>query len=505
MTVSLLDAVIRVTRGSGLPDVLDRLVESARELSGASRAVLGVHDTGGRFADVVGGLDHDAFTALLRDPSPSALVLPISVLDADFGVLYLDGARFGDAERETLGTLLAAASSVIERAIGYEESRRRERWLQASYDVTGALLSGGTLDDTLHLIAECARVVAGASAGGVARPVPDDPTRLSFDVIEPRDPAVSHLVGLTVSLEGSATGLAFATGKPVVVRRYGEHVVAEQAESSVSIPQLVRDLDSAVAVPLTVGGEPLGVLVVARLGDEVPFTDTEVSLAATFGAHAALAMEFARAEQDRQRLAVFAERDRIARDLHDLVIQRLFAIGLGLEGMSRVSGDEVVAERVAGFVRDLDQTISEVRNSIFVLQDPAVVPPGLRSDLRRLADDATESLGFEPRLRFTGPLDAAVPAPVQADLLATVREALSNVAKHAEASSVSVDVGVALPEQVLTVLVADDGNGRPADLSGDGLRALDERAGHWGGTLSVQGSAGRGTTLEWVVPLPTAT
>jgi signal transduction histidine kinase len=266
---------------------------------------------------------------------------------------------------------------------------------------------------------------------------------------------------------------------------------------------MVAHLDSAVAIPLVAGDEALGVLAVARIRDKAPFTATDVALTRSFAAHAALAIQFARAEQDRQRLAVFEDRDRIARDLHDLVIQRLFATGLGLEGVVRRITDPKVAEQVTQFAQDLDRTIREIRNSIFALQQPDQAEHSLRSELLRTVVDAASTLGFEPRIGFDGPLDAAVPDPVRSDLLATLREALSNVAQHAAASSATVDVGVDRGGRELTLVVSDDGVGVPdAPTRRSGTANIAERAARWHGHSTLEPAPDGGSRLVWTVTLP---
>ncbi|QFU85594.1 Redox sensor histidine kinase response regulator DevS [Amycolatopsis sp. YIM 10] len=477
----MLDAVISIAHGATVPEILDRVAGAACALTGAPEGVV--------------------LRAGAAPPEATdALVVPIEVRGERFGEVRLTGKQFTESDAELVRTLLTAAGGSIGNAALFEQSEQRERWLRASHDVTSALLAGEDPEATLRLIAERARLVAGATAGGIARPTDETATVLEFAVVEPPGPDADRLTGLTVPADGTATGMAFTTGEPVVVRRYGDHVTAQQAGTGVDLPQVVGDLDSAVAVPLRVGDETLGVLVVAKLRDEVPFTDTEVRLALTFGAHAALAMEFARAEQDRQRLAVLEDRDRIARDLHDLVVQRLFAIALGLESTGLLLDEPRVAERLRRFVDDLDATITEVRNSIFALQQPA---EGLRSRIARACAEAAPSLGFEPRVGFTGAVDAAVPSAVETDLFATLREALSNVARHSRATKVSVTVAVDGRGDGLRLTVADNGIGIPAQPTRrSGLENLAARAARWHGTSAVQGEPDRGTTLDWVIRLP---
>nr|WP_158886378.1 GAF domain-containing protein [Amycolatopsis anabasis] len=494
----LLDGVVRVAADLSLPDVLNRIVQSSCELVGAGYGALTTAEDGTRVAEA--GPRPERI-------GPGSLEVEIRVRDTVFATLQLapkpGGEPFTEQDRESIGALAVTAGVAIENATLFERTRRRERWLEASHQVTSALLTGEDPTAALHLIAERARLVAGATVGGIARPREGDRSTLVFEVVESDEPGtVSRLAGITVPAKGTATGLAFTSGKPVVVRQYGDHVVAQQAGTGISLPALVKDLDSAVAVPLTVGEETLGVLMVAKIGDKVPFTDEEVRLAQTFAGHAALAMEFARAEEDRRRLAVYSDRDRIARDLHDLVIQRLFATGLGLAGLSKMITEAEVADRVTGFVHELDRTIRDIRNSIFSLREPAEGRDSPRAELLRLGTEAAGMLGFEPRIDFDGPLDTAVPAPLRDDLIATVREALSNVARHAAATSVAVSVVVDRAGRELTVTVTDDGAGIPVGVTRrSGLANLAERAASRKGNCTVRSVPEGGTTLVWTVPL----
>jgi signal transduction histidine kinase len=503
---ALLDAVVGIAADLRLPDVLERIAESARELVEAEHAVLAELLPGNRLGRLIeiGGA-HEYRCPEDLPAGPGTIVVPIRTRDGMSGRLCVTGKRggaFAERDREWLVALAAAASIAIENADRYEQALRRERWREASQQVTAALLSGEDSSTTLHTIADRARVVAHASGGAIALPSQTDPGALVFEVIASPYPEYQRLVGAVVPKEGTASGQAYTTGEPVVVSQYGGHVAVQQANTDLDVPPGIKDLDSAVAVPLVAGAEKLGVLLVVKFRDETPFTDAEVGMVRDFAAHAALAIEFARAEENRRRLVVFEERDRIARDLHDLVIQRLFAIGLGLEGLSRLTTQPELAGQVTGFVRDLDRTIRDVRNSIFSLQEPSEAHAGVRSDLLRMAQDSAGMLGFEPRISFDGPLDAAVAGPVRSDLLATVREALSNVARHAEASSASVEVFVDRDGGRLSLQVVDDGTGIPEDLPRkSGLANLAQRAERWHGKLSVERRPGGGTKLAWTAVL----
>ncbi|HJQ45795.1 MAG TPA: GAF domain-containing protein [Amycolatopsis sp.] len=501
---ALLDAVVDIAADLRLSAVRRHVVDEARTLTGAAHSVFACLDDERRIIALTQAGEQRTYLVAADLPrGPDALATDVHSGDKPVGRLCLSGkpGGFTDSDAHTVAVLARAAGVAVGNATLHEEALRRERWREASQQVTAALLVGEDSTTTLHSIAERARDVARATVGAIALPSETDPGILVFDVVASAAPEHSHLVGATVPLENTASGVAYTSGQPVVVRQYGGFVAEQQAGSEMSVPATVKDLDSAIAAPLVVGSETMGVLLVARIRDKAPFTGSEVDLVRDFAAHAALVVEFARAEDDRRSLAVFQDRDRIARDLHDLVIQRLFAIGLGLEGLSRTTERPDIAEKVTGFVRDLDRTIRDVRSSIFSLQEPAKAH-GVRSDLLRLAQDSTTMLGFEPRVSFDGPLDSAVTGPVRSDLIASVREALSNVSRHADASAASVEVTVDRTGRRVTLTVIDDGVGLAAELPGGaGLAGLRRRAERWHGTLSVRPRSTGGTKLEWTALL----
>ncbi|MFJ9786440.1 GAF domain-containing sensor histidine kinase [Amycolatopsis sp. NPDC101161] len=492
---AILAAVAGIARELEVPAVLETAVAAVCDLVGARHGRVELTGPEGGVAEYG------------RAGGNGVVELPVRAGAKVFGTFRVEppaGREFGPRERQVLGAVAGATAMAVDKAVLVGQMRRRERWLEASYDVTRALLATKDFHATLRLIAERARVVAGGTAGAIA--LPDGPGQLVFDIVEPPGEDADRLTGVTVPTEGTATGVAYTTRKPVVVRDYGERVQEQQRDRAGSMPAMIKDLDSAISVPLIVGEETLGVLVVAKFRDKTPFTDAEVQLAETFAGHAALAVEFSRAQDARQQLAVFEDRDRIARDLHDLVIQRLFATGLGLEGVSRLIADQVVAGRVAGFAQDLDGTIREIRNSIFSLQAPAQAQGSLRAELLRVAVDARDTLGFEPRVGFDGPLDAAVPDAVRSDLIASLREALTNVARHAGATACSVEVTVDTAGRRLTLAVRDDGTGPPSGPGRvSGLGNLAARAARWGGTCGLAAAEAGGSRLEWTAELPART
>ncbi|MGH3439650.1 MAG: GAF domain-containing protein [Sciscionella sp.] len=539
----MLDAIIDVAGELHLRALLSRIVQSACEIAGARYGALGVLAEDGTLAEFIphgvsealrariGGLPkgHGILGLLTTDPRPlrltdltahshscgfpahhppmrSFLGVPIRVRGKVYGNLYLtekaSGAEFTARDEEMVAALAAGAGMAIANATLFDQTQRREFWLRASHDITTSLLEGTAPATALRLIAERARQVADAPVAAVALPDEANSANLVFDVVDGVGMGAEKLTGLSVPIAETGSGRVFATGKASILQHYGAHVVSRSDDPTVRFPPRIAELDSAVAVPLAVGGEILGVLVVARFRGDVAFSGAELQMAQMFAGQAALALEFGRAEEDRRRLAVFEDRDRIARDLHDLVIQRLFAIGLGLQGMSRLIVRKEVVDRVAGFVQDVDQTIRDVRRSIFSLQEAREGYAGLRAELLRAVQESTVALGFEPRIDFDGPLDSLVPDTVREDLLATLREALSNVSRHAVAEEVSVEVRVQRDGRALSLTVTDDGIGLPeSPHRRSGLGNLDRRAKRWGGTLRLRRPAVGGTCLRWHVPL----
>nr|AGS49293.1 putative two-component system sensor kinase [uncultured bacterium esnapd2] len=368
-----------------------------------------------------------------------------------------------------------------------EESRRREAWLRASNEITAALL-GGTSTDELDLIARHAREVAGAPIAAIALPDADD--RLVFEVVQ----GVDDLVGSPIDIDGTASGHVFRTGQPVLIDHYGDAAVNWQGDDA---PHPLKDLGSAAIVPLPAGDELLGVLLLVRLRHEPLFEQADLELLRNFAAHVAMALQYSRARADQQRLVVFEDRERIARDLHDLVIQRVFATGMALEAAAAVipMNPSDAASRVRHAVDDLDKTIQEIRTTVFALQQDSA--GSLRSLVLATVEDAKATLGFSPSVRFRGPVDTSVPGPVSDQLLPVLREALSNMARHASATEGSVEV--VLGEDLL-LRITDNGVGIPGSGRRSGIANMTARAEHLGGTFTIT-STNPGTDLRWRVPL----
>ncbi len=523
----LLRASQMVTRDLTLPAVLRRIVEAARDLVGARYAALGViSPTGGLAEFVHSGMPEDAVArighlpegkgllgALIEDPRPirlrriagdqrstgfppghppmsSFLGVPIRIRDEVFGNLYLAESTKGEfsAEDEELTLALAATAAVaIENARLYESATSRGEWLQAVAAITRGVLSAEPEDagDSLELVARTSLRIARADLVTVV--LPGGPDELLIEVAV--GAGAAGLAGTRLPMNGSLSGQVFSTGTPLR-QSMGDAGAASR-------PDL--DLGPVLAVPLHGSRRMHGVLWAARRQGRSAFGAEEVEMAAGFANQAALAIELAEARAEQQRAVMLDERERIAADLHDHVIQRLFAAGLSLQSTAGTLGAGPAADRILAAVDDLDATIRQIRTSIFQLQQiPQARAPGLRSRLLDVATDLTPVLGFEPAIRFSGVIDA-VADDVGEDVLAVVRESLSNVARHARAGSAEVDVAATADR--LTVDIRDDGIGLGATERRSGLDNLRRRADRRGGTFAVDPREPTGTRLSWSVPL----
>jgi signal transduction histidine kinase len=402
-----------------------------------------------------------------------------------FGNLYLPekrgGGAFADEDEAVVQALAAAAGVAIQNARLYTETRQREQWLEASSEVSTALLSGKDPEDVLTLVASRAREVTAARLAVVALPIGAD--RLLVEVAEGEDADAAR--GRLLDQTDTPLGDVLRDGE---VRRLTE-------------TDLPAGFGSGIAVPLG-GAVGLSRGVLMLMGLPLHDLGGVVRTLGSFAAQAAVALELAERRRDAERFAVFEDRDRIARDLHDLVIQRLFATGMQLEGAARLIRErpEEAAARVHRAVDDLDGTIRELRSTIYGLQAPQDGPASLRALLLQAVDAGTEQLGFAPSLRLDGLLDTLVPASVSEHLLPALREMLSNVARHAQARS--VDILVAVRDGELLLEVTDDGVGIGDTDRRSGLANLAARASSLGGSMVPRSSPGNGTQISWRVPLP---
>ena len=372
------------------------------------------------------------------------------------------------------------------------ESQRRERWLAAISEVRLSLFGGVEQPQWLELITRRVSELLDADGVMVALPVPHDPDNLRLVAARGRSILASADL---VPVDGSLTGRAFRSGQLVMT----EDLLADSPAHEIVDG---ADIGPMVLAPLVSSSGPTGVLLVSRSAGRAGFGAEDVRLVESFAQQAGLGMELALAQTERSQFALVADRERIARDLHDHVIQRLFAVGMALQAASHTITDGRAQVRIEESVEELDATIRDVRSTIFSLEVRATehVETSARSRILDVASLAAPALGFQPRLQFEGPIDTRVPEELVPDVLAVVREALSNAARHAQAKTVEVRVKV---DEDLAIVVVDDGRGAADRTRSSGLANLSARAEGRGGSMSIgEGRNGRGTRVEWRVPLP---
>ncbi|MDP9843664.1 GAF domain-containing sensor histidine kinase [Streptosporangium lutulentum] len=527
---ALLNAVVAVGSDLDLETVLRRIVETATTLVDATYGALGVageQSTLIQFIPVglseeeIAKIEHwphglGLLGLLIKQPQSlrlthisdhpesygfppghppmgSFLGVPVRVRDEVFGNLYLTEKRGGgefDEEDEAIVTALATAAGVaIENARLYEETRRREMWLQASAEVTTSLLSGADPHRVLTLIARRAREMAGADV--VAVLLPDDSGQILRTLIADGE-ASDQVAHAEAPIANSLAGRAFTSGEPFMVTDPAE------AEIPVVIAEYIS-LGPVAAVPIGASGSVRGVLSLGKRSGRIPFSRAELRTLHSFAGQAAIALELAESRMDAERLSLLEDRDRIAKDLHDVVIQRLFAVAMTLMSTMRLIERPEASARVQNSIDELDGTIRQIRSTIFALQSsPQDGEVSLRAQIVALVEGARGHLGFMPSLIMEGRLDSDVPPQIAEHLPAVLREALSNVVRHAKASK--VEVSVEAGRERLTLVVADNGVGLSADGRRSGLRNLQERAERLGGSFKIGSPPEGGTRMVWSVP-----
>ncbi|NJP93156.1 GAF domain-containing protein, partial [Nonomuraea sp. FMUSA5-5] len=369
-------------------------------------------------------------------------------------------------------------------------SRRRETWLQASAELTTSLLSGADPHEVLATMAARARHMCDADLAQVLLP---ETSGESLTVAVADGEGAGELLGATFDIAATLAGDAFTQGEPL-------------SETDL---QSVTDLDSplrrlgygpALLVPVGAAPHVRGVLTLTKRSGRLPFSRADQQMLQAFAGQAAIALELAEARRDAERLGLLEDRDRIAKDLHDVVIQRLFATAMTLMSTVRLVERPEAAKRLQHAIDELDETIRQIRSSIFALQgtreDSA---PGLRAQIVDLVEGAGGHLGFMPGLRMEGQIDTLVGEQAAEHLLAVLREALSNVVRHSHATRAEVSVEVA--DRRLTLTISDNGVGIGEGGRRSGLRNVEDRAGRLGGTAELDAPQGGGTRLRWQVPL----
>jgi len=533
----LLEAVIAISSGLDLESTLRRIVETAVRLVDAQYGALGVIGDGrltefipvGLTEEEIGQIDHwpeghGLLGLLIKEPRPlrlasisshaessgfpaghpamqSFLGVPVRVRDEVFGNLYLtnkrSGGEFTEDDEAVLYALGAAAGVAVENARLYEAANRSQRWIAASAEITTALLSGVEADEVLARLTSQARELSDADIAVLALP---DEQGQWLTVAHADGDGAEAVRGVVLPAGQSLSGRVLTAGRPVTSVDF-----AADERASATARAAMSHIGPAVILPLGAPGSRRGVFTIGRRHGRKPFPQAEVNYAASFAVQAGVALELADSRAEAERLSVYEDRDRIARDLHDLVIQRLYATGMSLQGTMPMIGRSEVADRVTRAVDAMDETIREIRGAIFALQArDAAAPRDPRADIVRLVEEMTEMLGFAPSLRLGAGLRFLRDEELADQALIVLREALSNVARHAGATGadVAVDVG---DDGFLTATVTDNGSGIPAGPRRSGLRNLAERAVALGGELLLTpaepGAARPGTRLVWRVPV----
>ncbi|MFG3530650.1 GAF domain-containing sensor histidine kinase [Streptomyces sp. NPDC047917] len=451
----LLEAVLSIGSDLGLRTMLQQIVDTATALTGARRGTLGVLDPergtiGELYTSGPGGTGG---LPLGDPPARPSLAAPIRVHGQVFGNLCLTEKHpggFTDPDTAVLGALASQAGVAIANARLYAAARQRERWIEGAAAVTTALLTGGSAADALLTVAERARALADACAGVILQPNEEG--------------GMEIVTASTLDDPAGIVGTAIAPGSEVLVQLLGGEPVF--IDDSATDPRMTTHVRSrfgpSMMLPLQSGGRLIGTLALPRRRGDRPYTAVDRLLATQFASQAALALVLADARHDREQLAVYEDRDRIARDLHDLVVQRLFATEMMLESTRRRAAAPDTDELLGRAVDELDSTIQEVRTAIFALQQPpAEAPATFRGRVLRETAGAAAVLGFQPSVHFTGAVDALIREPVDRRLLAALRGALATAHRRAGVSAieVSVDATARLPDgrAAVRLTVADDG------------------------------------------------
>jgi signal transduction histidine kinase len=525
---ALLDAGRTVVRDLDLPTVLRRIVEAAVDLAGARYGALGVIAPEGvgleEFVHV--GIDEQAVAdighlpegkgllgLLIEQPHPVRLTdlathersvgfpaghppmkaflgVPIRVRDEVFGNLYLtrDEGTFTAADEEAVQALAATAAVAIENARLYAASVHRQEWLAASADVARRILTGD--ESALRVIAR--EVRARAKADLITLVLPDG-VRLRVAVAE--GAGAGDLEGSTYQREATLSDLVMETGEPHRLADAAD--TAEVAGRTIFMAAQV-DVGPVMVLPLLGRERVRGTLVLARNPGRRPFSELDMEMATTFANHASVALELVETRRDQQRVMLLEDRARIARDLHDHVIQQIFAAGLVVQATASRFEDAADVSMLQDVVSHLDDAIKQIRVSIFQLQPPS--GSGLRSALLDVVSEVRPGLGFDPTLDLDGPIDSVCSEDLARDVTAVVREALTNVAKHAEAGTAHLTVHATSSQ--LTVTISDDGHGLGPVSRISGLDNMRRRAEDRSGSMVLAEVPDLGgTTIVWTAPI----
>jgi two-component system sensor histidine kinase DevS len=526
---ALVEAMLVVTSGLELAATLRTIVHTAIELVGARYGALGVRGHGHELTEFIyEGIDEatrqrigplpegrGVLGVLIDEPTPirldnivhhpasvgfppnhppmrTFLGVPVRIRDEVYGNLYLTekatGQPFSEDDEVLAQALAAAAGIAIDNARLYEQSRARQSWIEATRDIGTELLSGTDPAAVFRLVADEALKLSGAEVVLVAVPADNE-----MPVSDVRELVVVEIVGAGVTSTADQT-------LPVADTPIGQVFVQRTPQRFDNIAIDIGAIDStgpALLLPLRTTDAVAGVVVALRHNGAHPFSDEQLDMMAAFADQAALAWQLATSQRRIRELDVLTDRDRIARDLHDHVIQRLFAVGLALQGTIPRARSTEVQQRLSDCVDDLQSVIQEIRTAIFDLH-------GASSGMTRLRQRLDEAIAqfsssqLRTTVQFVGPL-SVVDAALADHAEAVVREAVSNAVRHANATTLAVHVKV---EDDLCIEVTDNGKGVSGDVTGSGLTNLLHRAEQAGGTCTIQNVPGGGTVLRWSAPLP---
>ncbi|ARQ67239.1 GAF domain-containing sensor histidine kinase [Mycobacteroides abscessus] len=529
---ALLDAVLSVSAGLDLDQTLRQIVRAATKLADARYGALGVLGADGMLTEFIyEGIDdatreligplptgHGVLGVVIDEAKPlrladianhpasvgfppnhppmrSFLGVPVEIRGEIFGRLYLteknNGQEFTPDDEVIVRALAGAAGIAVENARLYDAARQRQHWLQAIGEVTARLLAGVDTQEALHLIAARAAELIGAEHALIALPQDssDDDSIRFLQITVGVGPNGEALTGRSIPVGESTSGAAFNDRMPRTVEKLRFDFTS--GTGTVFGPALV--------LPLRARESTSGVLLLARAEAGTAFDDDQLEVAASFADQAALALEQAETRATMNELEVLTDRDRIARDLHDHVIQRLFAVGLAMQSTHRrATKSPAVAQRLNEHIDQLHDIIQDIRTAIFDLHTVASQGPSLRAQLRTTIAELTDDTSLRVATCMTGPLDV-VPHGIAEHTHAVVREAISNAVRHSGASELSVTLSV---DDNLIVEVTDNGTGIPEDAERRGLRNLAARAAAAGGSLTITSPITGGTRVLWSTPLP---
>lgn len=524
----LIDAILAITSGLKLDATLRAIVHTAAELVDARYGALGVRGYDHRLVEFVyEGIDEETrhligslpegrgvLGALIEEPKPirlddisrhpasvgfplhhppmrTFLGVPVRIRDEVFGNLYLtekaDGQPFSDDDEVLVQALAAAAGIAVDNARLFEESRTREAWIEATRDIGTQMLAGADPAMVFRLIAEEALTLMAGAATLVAVPLDDEAPACEVDdlvIVEVAGEISPAVKQMTVAVSGTSLGGVFHDRTP---RRF------DRLDLAVDGPV---EPGPALVLPLRAADTVAGVLVALRSADEQPFSDKQLDMMAAFADQAALAWRLATAQRQMREVEILTDRDRIARDLHDHVIQRLFAVGLTLQGAAPRARVPAVRESIYSSIDDLQEIIQEIRSAIFDLHAGPSRATGLRHRLDKVIDQLAIP-ALHTTVQYTGPL-SVVDTVLANHAEAVLREAVSNAVRHANATSLAINVSV---EDDVRVEVVDDGVGISGDITESGLRNLRQRADDAGGEFTVENMPTGGTLLRWSAPL----